>query len=839
MRELDQKEPALALARKDRSWVRATIYRRLGATLAVAAALSLISLPAHGAEVGPSRGVIAVIDRTEIELSGSETLAELLSNRDAFNVYGIRGFGRVAGVGYTLDGRLTTGLGLDTFPLSAVERIEIMEESGLNISRHAIYFLVNIVLKRGLEGAEVSGAVGRPVLAGYDTHHGSAVLGGTLGRGHVFLAVDRAAAEEVPTVERDYSRAKWTPGGSFSDTRGVSVAGNSLYLEGLGARALGDCNPDVYAGVLRNPRGIAGEGCAYAFADISWLHWRQERDALLLGVDHPFADAAHVYLDVLAARSETHSRLAPSAATVAFKAPPGSEVRRSLIDDIEDLEEGNFPASNDVFVDHRFVGHGNRDFIDTIDTDLVTLGVRGDLTGELEYDIRAHHSRRRSHEDAGTFVASRAFIEAVESGDYDIVDPLSTQPRHLDAIRRSAVRRTVKSDSETNVARAEIAGRAFELSGRSAQWTAAFFIRDSQWRTTYAYHDSKGRSHDENDVIGPEGSASAGERNVLGYEFGTTLPVSSDLDLSGNAWRNHIDKVGDVWSWDVGARYRPNEFLALRAFWGRWESAPSWDDLNAPRAIDFPYVCDTRETPCSSQQVARETGGNPNLEPSKSSHVGVGVALRAGGLTLGADWNRVETRGLPARVSPQRLVDLDASGRSLPPGAAVIRDSTGRIERIVSPTVNSKEAQAERVALRAGAEWDTDWAALDLDIHVLREVSDEQRIAGLTQPGEYPRHRAHAVLKASRGRVTASWNAYVVSGFWNAARTDRWGRWNGHDLALHWRDAFGVDGFAVAAGIRNVGNRGPALNPASPELPQLTSRSIAGRTFFVRATMSW
>ncbi len=372
-----------------------------------------------------------------------------------------------------------------------------------------------------------------------------------------------------------------------------------------------------------------------------------------------------------------------------------------------------------------------------------------------------------------------------------------------------------------------------------ARWTAAIDVRDIQRRRTYAYRDSEGRSYDEGDTFGSAGSSFAGERKALLYQAGTTLPVSSDFDLFLNAAHDDIDEAGNVWSWRVGGRFRPNEALALRAFRGSWDIAPSMNDLNAPRVIDYSDVCDTRAPPCTSQRISRETGGNPDLEPGEATDVGMGVTLRAGGLTLGADWYRVEVSGVPARISPQRLVDLDASGQSLPAGAAIIRDSEGRIERIVSPTLNSGEGEFERVALRAGAEWDTDWAALDMDIHVLREVSGESRVAGVKQPGDFPRHRAHAVLKASHGDVTASWNAYMVSGYWNAARTGRWGRWTGHDLAVHWRDASGLDGFAIAAGILNVGNRGPGLNPASPDEPAITSRSRAGRTFFLRATMSW
>ena len=829
----------VAIEDRRRLQSRSAIGRRFAALVTVAAALSATSLPARGAQADPSRGVIAVIDRTEIEMSGDVDLSDFLSQRDGFDVFGIRGLSAAVGVAYTLDGRRTTGLDFGTLPLSAVERIEIMEESEANISRHTAGVVVNIVLKRGLEGADVSGVVGRPVQEGGDTHHGGAVWGGKLGRGHVLVAADRAATQKVREADRDYSRAKWIPGGFFSETQGISTAGNTIYIGGLRPRSLGDCDPDVYAGVLRDPRGVPGEGCAYAYADVAWLSGSYERDGVLLSADHPFGHGAHVYVDVLAARTRTHRRFAPTAGAINFVAAPGSAVRQSLVDEFADLGESNFPADNEVAVDHRFVGHGNRDWLDTLDTNLLTLGVRGELAGELEYDVRGHHHRYRSHENGSTFVSERLIKEAVESGDYDIVNPLSTDRRHLDAIRRTAVRRTVKQDSETNVARAELAGTAFGLPGGPTRWTAAIDVVDSEWRNTYDYRDSEGRSYDESEIHGTGGQSSAGERTTVALLAGTTLPVSSDLDIVLNGWRSHIDDVDKTSGWHVAGRFRPNAVLTLRAHWRFAQGAPSWSDLNAPKLTDFPYVCDTRATPCSVQQVLRETGGNPDLEPSESDQVGLGVGLRAGAFTFAADWYRNETDGAPARVSPQRLVDLDTAGQALPRGAAVIRDDTGRIERIVSPTLNSGEGESQGVALRAGAAWETDWAALDMDIHVLRELSGEYRVEGLKQPGDSPRHRAHAALRASRGDVTASWNAYVVSSYWNAARTGRWNRWTGHDLALHWRNAFGVGGLAVAGGILNVGNRKPALNPANPDSPALTDRSLMGRTLFLSASMSW
>ena len=285
--------------------------------------------------------------------------------------------------------------------------------------------------------------------------------------------------------------------------------------------------------------------------------------------------------------------------------------------------------------------------------------------------------------------------------------------------------------------------------------------------------------------------------------------------------------------------WRPSASLTFSAEHGRSEGAPSLSDLNRPTYTDSPFVCDTRAEPCSNQQVERVRGGNPGLEPSGSSRFRIGAEWRAGPHGFGIDWFRSESTGLPAQVSPQHLVNLDAAGERLPPGGAVIRDGTGRIDRILSPLLNSGESEGRGVALRAGTAWETGWADMKLDAHVLRQTSSVSRVAGSVQPGDFPRHRAHASLKATRNGVTARLDTRFVSGFRNAAGTGHYGSWIGHDLTLHWQDAFGSDGLAIAGGVLNVGDNGPALNPASPDSPSITADSLRGRTFFLRVSMAF
>ena len=292
-----------SIARLFRGTGRSWRARMLFLAAMTATALSTAALPAHGAEAEPAPGVIAVIDRTAIELSGLTTLSQLLSNRSGFNVFGIQGLSASIGGSYLVDGRPVSGLDFSTFPLSAVERIELLEEGATRFSGHIGDGTINIVLRRGFEGTEVSGSLGRPIHPGVDSAGGSALWGGRVERGRILVGIDHVFSEEVRESDRDYTRAKYTD--TLAGSQGVSISGNTLFV-GDDRYALGDCDPAVYTGPLRSG---SGEACGYAYADTAWFdsYPRTKRDSLFLHADYPLKEGSELYLDTLISQTSTRS----------------------------------------------------------------------------------------------------------------------------------------------------------------------------------------------------------------------------------------------------------------------------------------------------------------------------------------------------------------------------------------------------------------------------------------------------------------------------------------------------------------------------------------------------
>ena len=825
---------------------------RLAAALAVAAALCLAPVPGEGAaDEGRS---VTVIDRDGHRVVGSHEPLGVAGEPTGFQqlrpAWGaIRDRLREVSRQWT---RNVSGLDLNALPISAVERIEILDEGPVRHSAYAIGAAINIVLRTDYEGVEVSAGAGLPTQEGRDSQNGSALWGGALGRGHLTLGVAHIGREEVLDKDRHYSRAAWTPGGSIADTRGVSIAGNSIFFvpdDGDNDpdtsadpvyASLGPCDPSVYTGVLTHP---AGEVCGYPYAEISWFDEfpQLSRESLILAADHPLGDDADVYVEARVAQGHSLLRYAPPVGTFEFEAT--GDVRQNLIDNVDGLDSTNFPEDDEVTVRHRFVGHGNRQWRGNVEEYGLTLGVQGGLGDDLGYDMHAEYYRHKTVTTGINLVSERLARAAIESGAYDIANPLSpADPTlHQQAIRDMALRLTRDTENERRRASAALEGTAFTMSGGAVRWTVGVEVEDREWQNVYDYRDSENRFHEVADVLGSGGASIAAERRRVSALAESTVPLLDGWDLTLGARRDDYDDVGEAVSLHAANRYRLNENLALRASWSRAARPPSLTELHSPEALGFPRVCDpVNKDPngrpiCTQQEML--TGGNPDLEPDSAERLSVGATAGFGAYSFAADWFTVEVSDIPDSVSAQTVVDRAAAGNPVP-GTNVERDGQ-RIDKIRNLTAQEGESETEGFALHAGAAWETDRADLALDVRAVRTTHFEYRVLGVEQPGDFPRDRAHAVLRASRGDLTVSWNAHLVSGYSNTSEAGRYKGWHGHDVALQLRDALGLDGLDLTGGVLNVADRGPSIDSSGEDGPALTLDSVRGRTFFVNATMSW
>lgn len=782
----------------------------------------------------------SVITREEIELSGFRNLRDLLESPRGlrFNAFGL-GRPLVLGRGRAVilvNGRRVPDatFDLDSFPLSAVERVEALGGSAAALhGGRGAGGAINLVLRRGFEGFEARGSAALPREPGGDYGSGSLLWGGALGRGRAMIGLDAFRREEIRDADRGYSRASWTPGGAFAEARGVSTRGNTLILRRGGdalARPLGACEGSAYVPGLRDPLGIPGEGCGFAYPDIDWRWERMEREALFLSAEHPLGANASLQLEARAARRETGERFSPAFDAISFA--PSEALRESLLARHPDLESGDLES---VTVHHRFVGHGSRDWITDLEEADAAIGVRG-RWGSVGYDASAGWYRYDEVVSGGTFVSRSAVRRAIEEGRYDVENPLSTDPVHLAAVQETSLRLKLDQETERTAAGLSLNGAALALPGGAARWRAGVEAASEEWRYVRRYRDARGRAHDAGDVRGASGASADGEHERLSAFAEVVLPLLPGWEVSLAGRRDEHDDAGGALSREVAARWRPVEALALRASWGAGGGAPGLRATGQHESRSEASVCDPLPGGgCERLRALHVDGGNPELSLDETESVSLGAAARLAPFSLSLDWFRVGVSDAPARLSPQEIVDLDAGGR-LPAGLRVVREG-GAIRRIEGSWGSVGEIDLEGLDARAGAAWRTAAADFRLRLRWLRVSEHETRAAGREAPAAFPRDRVHASLRASRGRFTANWSIYAVSGYENAARTARYGGWTGHDITLRWRGAFGFRGLELLGGVLNAGDRGPSRLPGGAS-PDATLASSLGRSLFLSAKMT-
>ena len=823
------------------------------------ASLAVLALLATGAAqagpLAPAPRVVATYDRDFIERSGAQTLQELLDT-------GI--------IRYFLTGRQSllvlvngrpyssTGGNLESLPLSAVERIEVLGADSLGtIGGATTRGALNIVLRKDLEGFETRAVTRAPSRSGGDGLQGSVFWGGAVGKGgRMTLGVDVLDRQEIPGSSREHSRSSWVKDGTFSQAQNVSVAGNTVFvvprerndeneLVGSGptrSLGLGECDPARgYVPGLRNPPGITSgdKGCGFAYGNIWWDTASYGQKSAILNLDHPLGDKARLHLDANIARSDSKFRYAPSVDVFSITPTP------ALIQAINTAAGEPIADSDDRFsIGHRFVGHGNRDWVTDTEEYDISVGVEGRLTEDLGYDARIDAYRLDSFLSGNTFVHAGRIQEQIAAGRYDVVDPFSQAPEHLQAIERSSLREEEDTGQESLSTRLALEGSGFTIAGRDAAWTAGVELGRVEAHRLLRFRSKDGMTHKVIDVLGSGGVSFAGEREATAAFGEVSLPVADRLDLRVAGRGVELDDVGGLGSWRVGAEYRAIGIVTLRASWSVAEEVPSMSHLYATELQGHPYVlCDPGAGPpprtCPApnvRQVTREVKGNPQLDPSDSERLSIGAEARKGPFFLAAEWYDLSVSGVPGlNTATWAMLNLDECAE----GGAMencIERNGGDIT-VHQGFRNIVDSEISGINTRFGGGMRTSWGIVGMRGAWRYVVDAGHRIAGVKERFVIARNAIRVGFLARRGNLSATWTANYRGGFKNQTGTGEFGSWTGHDVGVDWADPLGFKGARISAGVFNLTDTPLTTDTADPSATDGPVAAGWGRTYFLTLNM--
>ena len=824
--------------------IKESIMRKLVTVLVLAALLSVGQVNADS--LGPNPQIIAQYDRDFIERSGAQTYQEMLDT-------GILRYFFTGGrdLLVMINGRpyATTGQNLDTIPLSAVERIEVLRPESLGtVGGHAaVRGAFNLVLREDLEGIEVRAVTRMPSKDGGDARQGSMVWGGaTESGGHLTIGLDVLSRDHIPGSAREHSRSEWEEGGSFADAKNVSRGGNTLYDfdedEGRWkSYSLGTCNKLGYTGPLRDPLGTGSakdKGCGYAYGDIWWDTEDYEQENIIMNLSQPLEDDIEFHMDANYTNGHSKFRYAPSVGT--FPIDPSEHILTNITNNVNPNSENLTPP---FYVSHRFIGHGNRDWITNYDEFDVSATVNGQLNDNLGYEAQISAFRLDGLVDGNTFVATEKITEEINSGHYDLTDPLS--PENKDAIERSSVRELIDFGSQDSRLRLALEGVGPGIGERNGAWTAGVEFADVKSHLQYSFHLNGKPDPDltVRDLLGTGGYSYSGERDTAGAFAEMTVPLTAAMEVRAAGRVDKYDDVGTLRSWRLGAEYFANDIVTLRGSWSTGDNAPSMRYLDSDEKSkhqDFPYVhClpnldegPPRDCEPHLEQVKRNTTGNPNLKPSDSERVSLGFEARKGPFYFVADWYRLKTLDLPGQNNATHaILNYDpCKGEQGNPSNRPCIGQEGSRHVIYDVYMNTIDTEIKGLNTRFGARTDTDWGFISMrGFWRYVDSSDEP----------LPRHAVRIVPSVGRGNLTAYWALNYRSEIDNRSGGGKFSSWTGHDLTLDWKNAFGYENMRLTAGVYNVTDAKLSTNTADPTRHDGPTAAGWGRTFFATLNLKF
>ncbi len=794
---------------------------------------------------GPAPQIIAEYDRDFIERSGAQTFGEMLDT-------GIIRYFFTGGRDLLImvNGRpyATTAGDLDTLPLSAVERIEMLRAESLGtLDGHAaVRGAFNLVLRKDLDGFDVRSVARMPGRDGGDARQGSVVWGGAIGAGgHLTVGVGILDREEIAGSTREHSRSEWTEGGSFAAARNVSVGGNTVYVfdtsaDALRAVPLGACDQALgYTGPLSNPPGIdsGDKGCGFAYGSFWWDSASYDQRNVILSLDHPMGERAEIHVDANLTQGRSAFRYAPSISV--FSVAPSERLLDAINESAREASPAFQATNEDVFsVGHRFIGHGNRDWWTSTEEYDASARIRGRLTEGLGYEARVSAWRLDGSVSGDNFVDAEIIRDEIQAGRYDLAEPLSTDPDHLRAIERSSLREEEDFGGRYLEARLALAAAGPAIGGRATAWTAGVELADVEAHRLLAFRAGDGRTRDVNGVLGSGGTSYAGERDAVGAFAEVSLPLADTVDVRAAARADELDDVGGLRAWRLGAEYRLTNIVTLRGSWSSGDGAPSMHHLHSTAAQGHPYVrcvpesgppprtCDT----ANYRQVTRRTSGNPELEPAGSERHSIGAEARKGTFYLVVDWYRLTTSDLPGLHDPTWAM---LNHPECPPGggSSCIERAAGDIT-IHESFANIVETELSGVNTRFGARMETGWGFVAMRGFWRYVTSSDERIAGEEQPYPLPRNAVRIVTSAGRGDLTAFWALNYRDAIENRWDDGQFSSWTGHDLTLDWRAPLGLENMRLTAGVYNVTDAKLSTNTAHPSATDGPRAAGWGRTYF-------
>ena len=805
---------------------------------------------------------VTVLTRAQIDASGKVSVADVLrettfasfgnfrpqsgSSAQAVADVDLRGIGSDRTL-VLIDGRRapyapSTGQSADlnTIPLAAVERIEILSDGASALyGSDAIGGVVNVILRKDFEGAEVRIGMGMPKVQGGDTEEGSVVFGTSSDRGNLLLGASYNSRDMVFTRDQ-------IGGGA----RGASIFGNNYFLEdGTAGGALPGYACDD-PGFYR-----LGANCVFDFNAVAANEASVKNKSLFARGSWQINDDWSVYTAASYSNAESFGRYAPT---------PGALF----------VEENspNDPVPGDgqgAYIYHRYAAAGNRDnFVDNTVSDF-TLGFKGQVNDRIAVDFGIRRSDAKFKETGRGYIVTPLAEAAAASGDYNLFDPFGNSEEVIKGFT-ATIGRDGKYTIDEVFANATI--DLFEMGGGMSSAAVGVEYRDETYADIYDSLSEAGV------VAGSAGNSAAGDRQIYAAYAEWLFPIVDSFDVTLAARYDSYSDYGNDVSPKVAVRWQPLDTLTFRGSYGEGFRAPPLPFLYGSRSFSAEAVQDYRTcvatgyTPaeCGNDangdnitdgaessnvqyQVNSFSAGNTELKSEQSKQYSLGLAWDATDwLNLTLDYYHIEIQDRIRQIDYQELVDFNNNGIALPPGTSVTRRPNGSLQELNTAFANEGDLETSGLDFNLRTRFDIgNWGRLEnwLQVAYIRDftVTDgatkKDRLGMVGQPDV----RAGLRNTWTYGDLSVNWNINYIGdqqnssvaptyGFLAGGTNTRVGGYATNDVAVTYNAPWNG---SVTLGVNNIGDRYPELVSYDGRPWNFYLYDAYGRTVYMRYTQKF
>jgi len=667
-----------------------------------------------------SNSPVNVIGSEEIKLSVTAETEQLLNalpqavagegaqsnSGDGSATVNLRGLGTVRTL-VLQNGRRIVGasqdgvVDLNMIPPSLVARVEVVTGGASAVyGSDAMAGVVNFVMKDDFEGFEVGGSYGISDEGDAARYNLDMTVGGNFadGRGNIVFHGSYYDRAQVKGAARDHATEYLVD--AIVDGKPVLIeSGNGVTPQGtiFSPQLVGLTDPYGNtigtAGIFFAPEGWRAYRPSDGFNDRPYTNLQmpmQRWQGSVLG-HYDVTDGVTAFWE----GSYVHSKINSTLGAVPMSSSgfiPGFQLDLrnpyldpTLRDFLSDNMDGDGDSLVPVNINRRLLDGGSRTSDQTRDFWRFVVGLKGDLTDRLSWEVFYNQGQTRVTDVQGGGVLIDNFANGFLTAPGDpyscasadpncvVLDPFglnSLTPEMIDYIYTDLTNITTIRQKQVG---ASLTGSLFTLPAGDVGISLGTEYRK----------ESSSFDPDQLYVMGKALSRSAGLSPTAGAfdvveGYGELyVPLLADmpgvqlLALEGGVRFSDYSTAGSVWSYKFGGEYSPFHGLKFRGLYQRAVRAPNVVELysgatnTAPQAMDFcnatpertaaerDFCVSSLGVPASvidvfqqeNQQIRAITGGNPNLQEETSDTWSVGAVIRPDfvpGLQLTVDYYNIK-----------------------------------------------------------------------------------------------------------------------------------------------------------------------------------------------------